>query len=204
MPTYAKSTQTKAKLLKTTARLLRIQGFNATGLSQIITESGVPKGSLYHHYPEGKVALAAAAVAASNARIMHGLEQMVAASEHPLETLQMFCDYYIVQMAEGNFRKGCPIATVTLEAAAEHPEIQAATQAGFDAMTALFVEQLSKAGASPDQAEALATLAIASLEGALLMARAQRNTRPIELVRDSLSAQILAVTRPRLDEETFS
>ncbi|CAM5608443.1 hypothetical protein BSAF29S_01856 [Bacillus safensis subsp. safensis] len=38
--------RTKDKIIQTAALLLRKQGYHATGLNQIIRESGTPKGSL--------------------------------------------------------------------------------------------------------------------------------------------------------------
>src|ERR1700761_2496536 len=52
-------TDARARAIATAERLFRIQGYTATGLTQIIEESGSPKGSFYFHFPRGKAPLAA-------------------------------------------------------------------------------------------------------------------------------------------------
>ena len=58
------------EIITATCRLLELQGYRATGINEIIRESGAPKGSLYHYFPEGKDELAAEAVAHSAAAIV--------------------------------------------------------------------------------------------------------------------------------------
>ena len=48
-----------------TARLLQQQGYNATGVNEIVARSGAPKGSLYFHFPGGKEELAMQAMMSS-------------------------------------------------------------------------------------------------------------------------------------------
>jgi TetR/AcrR family transcriptional regulator, lmrAB and yxaGH operons repressor len=49
---------TRDQIIQTTCTLLESQGYHATGLNQILKESGAPKGSLYYYFPQGKEELA--------------------------------------------------------------------------------------------------------------------------------------------------
>ncbi|WP_189558100.1 helix-turn-helix domain-containing protein, partial [Mesorhizobium sp. M2D.F.Ca.ET.153.01.1.1] len=49
-----RKTDAPARAIATAERLFRIQGYTATGLTQILEESGAPKGSFYFHFPRGK------------------------------------------------------------------------------------------------------------------------------------------------------
>ena len=57
-----RKTDARDRAIATAERLFRIQGYTATGLSQIIEESGSPKGSFYFHFPRGKAQLAEEAI----------------------------------------------------------------------------------------------------------------------------------------------
>ena len=187
---YAKSEETKNKLLKTMSWLMRTQGYHATGISQVLAESGVPKGSLYYHFPEGKVELAATAVSYSGDRIMISLGKLVDAASNSIELIHLFCNYYIREMENGNFRQGCPLATVTLETAATIDPIQVACKLSFSDMTDLFTEVLQNDGIAAEQAHALSILTVSATEGALLLCKAQRSIEPLIIVRDNLIEQI--------------
>ena len=53
---------TRARILLTMARLIEKQGYHATGLNEIIRESGAPKGSVYYYFPGGKEQIGAEAI----------------------------------------------------------------------------------------------------------------------------------------------
>jgi AcrR family transcriptional regulator len=63
-----RSTDAREKALLTAERLFRIQGYTATGLTQILEESGAPKGSFYFHFPGGKEQMAREVLHAYGAR----------------------------------------------------------------------------------------------------------------------------------------
>lgn len=61
MTDLAPEAATRDRLVIAAAQLFRQKGYAATGLAEILAAAGVPKGSLYHHFPEGKADLARAA-----------------------------------------------------------------------------------------------------------------------------------------------
>ncbi|WP_280313224.1 TetR/AcrR family transcriptional regulator, partial [Nocardia abscessus] len=61
------STSTRERLVTATAELMRTQGYAGTSVKQITVAARAPMGSLYHHFPEGKPQIAAAALRTSGA-----------------------------------------------------------------------------------------------------------------------------------------
>ncbi|HKJ64889.1 MAG TPA: TetR/AcrR family transcriptional regulator [Desulfopila sp.] len=187
---YTKSAQTRKRLMQTMSRLLRSQGFHATGIQQILQESGIPKGSLYYHFPQGKVELAAGSVENSAEILFQILSEIILAESDPVEALRIFCDFYIEELERENFTLGCPIATITLEAAAVNDQIHQACRRGFAKMSAGFIDLLVGQGIPATRASELATFALASIEGALILCKAQRSTQPLVIIRDNLCSQV--------------
>lgn len=190
---YAKSRETKKRLIKTMSHLLRTQGFHATGVTQVIEESGIPKGSLYYHFPKGKVELATGSIEQSAEKLFQLLREMMEAAQSPVQAVRIFCDFYINEMGKGHFTRGCPIATITLEAAATNDAIQNACKDAFDRLGSIFEHHLIENGVDPERSQKMAIVALASIEGALILCKAQRSTEAMAVVRDNLIEQLMQI-----------
>src|SRR5438093_12024105 len=66
-------------IVRAAARLFRRQGYAATGLNQILADSGAPKGSLYHYFPQGKMQIGEDVVALAGRRLAATLTELVEA-----------------------------------------------------------------------------------------------------------------------------
>src|ERR1700753_2620801 len=105
-------------VVSSTAKLLRRQGYAATGLNEIVARSGAPRGSLYFHFPGGKQELALAAVEHSRQQLRGAIAAVMASPGGAARTLGGLIDALAAGLEASGYRDGCPIATVTLETAA--------------------------------------------------------------------------------------
>ncbi|HEX4353909.1 MAG TPA: helix-turn-helix domain-containing protein, partial [Polyangiales bacterium] len=53
----------RERMVLAAAALLSERGVAGTSFAEVIEKSGAPRGSIYHHFPEGKDALTAEAIA---------------------------------------------------------------------------------------------------------------------------------------------
>src|SRR5271166_6270476 len=106
----------RAAFVHTTGRLLRRQGYAATGLNEIVARSGAPKGSLYFHFPGGKEELAVAAMERAGEQLRASIAAILGSSEDLGEALGRLVEALAAALQASGYEDGCPIATVTLEA----------------------------------------------------------------------------------------
>lgn len=148
------------------ARLLRDQGYTATGLSQVLAESRVSNGSLYHHFPGGMEELAEAALEAAGQEVAAALSHVLDGAADAAEGVVAFLD-----IAGRESVLGCPIAPTALESPIINPRLRATASRCFEEWEELIAERLRVDGWPEEPARETASAALALIEGALLLAR---------------------------------
>jgi TetR/AcrR family transcriptional repressor of lmrAB and yxaGH operons len=169
----------KASLVRAAMRLFRRQGFASTGLQQILSATGAPKGSLYHYFPNGKEALGAAAIELAGSMIHEMLAEHAARHDDPGAFVRAYCRTMAGWMRESAFRSGCPIATTLLETAPASPAITAAGRRAIDGWIDVIAGVLARAGTERREARSRAQLIVAAMEGALILSRVRQSAQPI-------------------------
>lgn len=188
--------QTRERLLHTAGDLFRRQGYGATGLSQVIAESGSPKGVLYFHFPDGKEQLAAESVAASGAALGARMAAAIGAADGIAAALAAVGDLFAADLESSGFQDGCPVATVALDAAHESEPIRDACLAVYDSWQAGLARYLIGQGIAPGEAGDLSALVLSSLQGALLLARVRRDVRVLGVTARRLGLLAEAASQP--------
>lgn len=173
-------------MVASAALLIRERGAHSTAIADVLAASGAPRGSAYHYFPGGRgqliceaVDFAADYIAAKMTEVSGGVEM-----------LDHLVAHYRKHLVATEFRAGCPVLAVAIEADAENPERTAPmidrAAAAFDRWNGLIVERLVSEGVRKERAEELAVLITASLEGALVLAQAARSVDPLDVVHRQL------------------
>lgn len=185
-----KGAKSRAKMVSTTASLLQKQGYNGTGLNQIIKESSTPKGSIYFHFPGGKEELAAAAIRSSGEEFGDRLRAAIGPHPDLGEAIDATCRTLAAELLDSDYHDGCPVATVTLEAASQSEPIRLACEEQYRTWQDFVRDTLLERGLDEELAAELGVLVLASVEGAMILCRAYRSTEPLEAVGRNLKRLI--------------
>lgn len=185
------------EILAATCELLETQGYHATGLNRILQESGAPKGSLYHYFPQGKEGLAAEAIAQSGAGIAANIEGVLGGHADPTEAVTAFIRTLAGHVAASGYRQGGPITAVALEAASTSERLRLACRDQYRAWQELFAAKL-RPRYGPARAGRLAALIIAAMEGGIILSRGERSPQPLLDVADEIESLLtLTAGRPQ-------
>ena len=182
------TSDSRNRMIQSAALLFREHGYSGTGFRDVIEHSGAPRGSIYHHFPGGKEQLAADTVEWAAAVIERRLER-AAQNGDPLAALGIFVDAWREILEDSNFRAGCPIVAVAAEAEAG-AVATAAAAAAFARWQDVIARTLLDAGVGRTDARRLATLVVASIEGAILLCRVRHDIRPLRDVHRALEASL--------------
>jgi TetR/AcrR family transcriptional repressor of lmrAB and yxaGH operons len=177
-------TDSRASMVRGAVSLIRSRGVNATSFSDVLAESGAPRGSIYHHFPNGKEQLAGDAIRWTSERVL--AHQRACRATTPAGVLDCFIDMWRQVVLASGGSAGCVVAGVAIDTvAADRPMIDL-VRATFRSWVDLLTEQLEAVGVPGRRAARVAVAVVAGMEGALILCRAEGDSGPLETVAAEL------------------
>lgn len=177
-----RSQSSRERFVTMAAKLFSRHGYAAVGLNRIIDKSGAPKGSLYHHFPEGKEQLAAEAVAWAAEQFAITLQDEIAEAPSAAVAIRRAAERVAGWLEKSAFRDGSPLTIVAVETGPFSPQLREACQRGYAQWGAILAQALRVEGRSDTRAEDRALLVLAALEGAMILCRAQHSAEPLRRI----------------------
>jgi len=174
----------RASMVRGAASLIRTRGVNATSFSDVLTESGAPRGSIYHHFPNGKDQLAGDAIRWTSERVL--AHQRACRATTPAGVLDCFIDMWRQVVLASGGTAGCVVAGVAIDTVAGDRPMIDLVRATFRSWVDLLTEQLAAVGVPGRRASRVAVAVVAGMEGALILCRAEGNSGPLETVAAEL------------------
>ncbi len=183
-------TSTRDHIIDITSKLLEARGYHATGLSQIIAQSGAPRGSLYYYFPQGKEELTAEAVMRTGRLTAQRITEQLAQVEEPAESLRQFIRNVAYHVERSGFEAGGPLSIVAMETVNSSERLNLVCRSAYQLLEQTFADKLRQSGYTQERAERLATFVTASLEGSIMLSRTKHSGEPLRIMADELMAFI--------------
>lgn len=185
---------TRDHIIEKTCELMEMQGYHATGLNQIIKESGSPKGSLYYHFPGGKEELATEAVSRVGEIVLKRITTNLAEIDDAAQAISAFIANIAVNVERSGYRAGGPITTIALETASGNDALRETCRRIYAEWQDAFADKLRAGGLDAARADSIATLIIAAIEGGVILCRTNRSPEPLNRVAAEVEALVAHAT----------
>jgi len=179
--TREKAAENRERILKAASRLIRERGISGAGVDALTEAAGMTHGSLYSQFGSKERLVEEALGYAIGAS---GKTTACAA------TLDQYISGYLSSQHRDKQGQGCPLAALVCEMPRQSSRVRETFTAGLRGMIRQMTDRMD-AGLKQRQRDEEALATIASLIGALVLARAVNDPR--------LSNDILRATKSRLD-----
>ncbi|AXX98984.1 TetR/AcrR family transcriptional regulator [Profundibacter amoris] len=175
------ATKTRDRLIETAATLFRQKGYHGTGLTEVLTASHAPKGSLYHHFPDGKSDLAMAAASWVSQGMLQIIDDSFAQADSFADGATTFCFKLAKLFDTADHWRSCPISTMLFDGQ-DNDAFRRHADRILTSWSECAAEHGQRLGLPSPQAEAAAELLLMTIQGAWTIARAKNSADVIRRI----------------------
>ena len=184
------------RLIAATVGQVRRHGVAGTSVSGILDDSGLARRTLYLNFPNGKPELVAAATELASRATISAFDTMLSEPD-PVRLVETFVDTWADTLDSTDFSAGCPIVAAAL-GRQEAPDAADAAGAAFAEWVRVLTRIGEDSGLGREAAEEMATMIVATVEGAVVMSIAERSSAPLRRAGRGL----VGLVRAKLAEDT--
>ena len=189
----SKGDLTKEKILKVATRLVHKNGIGDTSINDLISATGLKKGSLYFHF-QSKDALILAIMEKTRAGFVKFLDSALS-GETPGESLDNFLERVLEKHRSAGFVGGCIFGNTALEVSDKDKRFSSFVKDVFaewieKIREVVVAAQISGQVRNDIPTSALACHIVSSIEGGIMLARLRKNEEPLKDCLNSIKTMI--------------
>jgi len=185
--------KTDQRIVRSMWELLRMQGYAATGIQELAQAAEAPIGSIYHHFPGGKRAVAAAALRESGAAYIQLLPMLLDRHADLATAIEEAFTAAADDVSNTGWANMCPVGTVAGEIADTEPELRQVAAEVIASWIEAGIRYLTGRGLSHADGRAAMYAVLAALEGGFLLARAQHSAEPLLAAGRAVATYVAAL-----------
>jgi AcrR family transcriptional regulator len=171
-----KTIDTRSRIVDTASRLFYTQGYNSTGINQVIKEAGVAKASLYQHFPS-KEDLLAEYLKVTSVSTNEVLQSVADKYGNPREKILGLFDFLLKLTKQTEFQ-GCNFLNVAAEIPKDNLKVRALIKKQKNFIRKMFTDLLTPMG-KEDIADELYIL----FDAALVSSKVYGEVWPVKTTR---------------------
>lgn len=167
---------TRDRLVEAAVTLMRRSGLSGAGINEVVRESGAPKGSVYHFFPDGKRQIVEEGLAQYSKRVVAFIDTSLSGKSGAGDKVRALFDAFAERIEQGRFRHSCPAGAVCLDLDSGQESLRRVVAASFsDYMEAIARHFRFR---NRRRVESFAGLILTAIEGAYVRGRADRSSKP--------------------------
>lgn len=173
---------TKTRMIETATKLFQQRGYKSVGLNELLQACGITKGALYHHFPGGKEELLIACLHSLNQTLTRDIELVFHGAVSTEAAARAVIGEMIKDLDRDGTIAGYTFSSIVSEMSLLSEPAREACRALYEQIQSIFHAKLLEDGFSSDRAASVALFLTASIEGGLLLCRAQNSSLPLQTI----------------------
>lgn len=173
---------TKSLIINISTGLFQQKGYIGVGLNEILKACNLSKGSLYHHFPNGKEELLIACLQSLNEAITKDIEHIFEQYSTTQEATNAMIEKLIVNFDTEGTVAGYTFSSIVSEMASLSDPIRNACNQLYQKIQDVYCNKLIKDGFTEDTAKSVSLMLTASIEGGMMLCLTQQATEPLRVI----------------------
>jgi len=179
-------TDTKSLIIDMTTTLFQQKGYLGIGLNEILKACEISKGSLYHHFPNGKEELLIACLHSLNEAITTDMEEIFQHHSSTQAATQAMIEKLVVQFDREGMITGYTFSSIVSEMGSLSEPVRNACALSFTKIQEIYSSKLVADGFSKETASSISLMMTASIEGGIMLCLTKKTSDPLKIISQVL------------------
>ncbi|RLL42692.1 TetR/AcrR family transcriptional regulator [Oceanobacillus piezotolerans] len=178
---------TKSLIIEVATKIFQEKGYMGVGLNEILKECNISKGSLYHHFPNGKEELLIACLHTLTEKITMDMKQIF--KKHPTteEAIKAMVNQLIIHFETEGTITSYTFTSIVSEMGSLSESVRNACSLLYTNIQKIYCDKLVEDGLSLETANSIALTMTASIEGGIMLCLTKKSSEPLREIANVLT-----------------